>query len=485
MKGVKVTGPSVKVPWLIAVLPAPLDTLAAIGWWLLRAALWLALRAVLAAKRHPDTTAVLALSCGLWWVFHRYGTTTTAVTVGPVLLVAFLWAYTAPASFDRCIENPARSRIRRALYRHRWARACATAGLSQPSPLGPLPPDLGRVRAITPTRDVIRARLNPKQTPEAWQQVAHHLARGLRVHTVRVQPYKGDRVELRCYRVDPLAEPVPPLEPITDVQQLTAVPVGIREDGQTFTLPLLYSHILVAGETGAGKGSCLWSLICGIAPLIHTGHVRLWVIDPKAGLELAGGAALYDEFAWGSTTDNGQPWQTELAEILEDAVTSMRARADRLRGTTRKHQPTPDAPLIVVVVDEVAALTAYVTDAALRRRITDALSLLLSQGRAVGISVVLATQDARKEVLTVRDLVPTRIALRAAEPTQADMVLGRDARNRGALTDRISRETPGVGYVSTEGDPDPVRVRFSHVTDDHIADVAARYAPPARTQEPA
>jgi S-DNA-T family DNA segregation ATPase FtsK/SpoIIIE len=47
-----------------------------------------------------------------------------------------------------------------------------------------------------------------------------------------------------------------------------------------------------------------------------------------------------------------------------------------------------------------------------KRRIAAALSLLLSQGRAVGVTVIGAVQDPRKEILTVRDLFPTRIALR-------------------------------------------------------------------------
>jgi S-DNA-T family DNA segregation ATPase FtsK/SpoIIIE len=81
--------------------------------------------------------------------------------------------------------------------------------------------------------------------------------------------------------------------------------------------------------------------------------------------------------------------------------------------------------------------------------------------------------------------VPVRVALRAAESTQADMVLGRGARDRGALTDRISPATPGVGYVSVDGQPDPVRVRFSYWDDQAIADTVNRHAPTTRHLEAA
>jgi S-DNA-T family DNA segregation ATPase FtsK/SpoIIIE len=67
-----------------------------------------------------------------------------------------------------------------------------------------------------------------------------------------------------------------------------------------------------------------------------------------------------------------------------------------------------------VVVDELAALTAYCTDRDAKRRFEAALSLLLSQGRAVGFYVIAALQDPRKEVVAFRDLFTTRIALRAS-----------------------------------------------------------------------
>lgn len=167
---------------------------------------------------------------------------------------------------------------------------------------------------------------------------------------------------------------------------------------------------------------------------------------------------LFDRFTYGGPTADGAAWQEGAALLLEDAVTLMQDRAARCRGVVRLHTPTGAEPL-VVVVDEVAALTAYVTDNAIKKRLASALSLLLSQGRAVGVTVVAATQDARKEVLGIRDLFPTRVALRSAEPEQADIVLGAGARNRGAHTDQISDRTPGVGYVALEGLSEPVRVR--------------------------
>ena len=130
---------------------------------------------------------------------------------------------------------------------------------------------------------------------------------------------------------------------------------------------------------------------------------------------------------------------------------------------------------MVVLVDEVAFLTAYQADRKLRERILAALATLTTQGRAVGYCVVAALQDPRKEVLNIRNLFPDKIALRLDEPTQADLVLGDGAHDRGALCEEISADPAtgaGVGYVRLETSPDPVRVRAGFVTDTDIHDMA-------------
>ena len=43
------------------------------------------------------------------------------------------------------------------------------------------------------------------------------------------------------------------------------------------------------------------------------------------------------------------------------------------------------------------------------------------------------------------------------------------------LADRIPQTQPGVGYVMLEGDPTPMRVRFSYLDDEQIRDMARTY----------
>jgi hypothetical protein len=282
---------------------------------------------------------------------------------------------------------------------------------------------------------------------------------------------------------DPLRRPVPLPEP---GEQLDRVVVGRRENGDPLTLAVWRpgrgsTHLLVAGVTGAGKGSVVWSLLAGLGPAVRDGLVSVWAVDPKGGAELGGGLPLFDRFVCGGPTRDGRPWQAAIADLLDEAVAGMQSRLVAMRdparagGPVRAHTPTPAEPLILLVVDEVASITAY-APREVRTRVENALSLLLSQGRAAAVSVILATQDPRKETLAFRDLIPERVALRTAEPV-ADLILGPGARARGALTEQVDRRLPGVGYLVDERTAEPVRVRFAYVDDEQLDDLARRYRP--------
>src|SRR6202023_1391631 len=105
------------------------------------------------------------------------------------------------------------------------------------------------------------------------------------------------------------------------VADLSAVPVGVAEDGRAWSVRVAGSHVLVAGVTGAGKGSVIWSLLRGICPAVAGGTAQVWAVDPKGGMELGPGRALFARFA-------ADDFET-MANLLEAADTVMRARACR------------------------------------------------------------------------------------------------------------------------------------------------------------
>jgi DNA segregation ATPase FtsK/SpoIIIE, S-DNA-T family len=205
---------------------------------------------------------------------------------------------------------------------------------------------------------------------------------------------------------------------------------------------------------------------------MDAGLVQVWAADPKL-MELALGRVMFERH--GRYAADAQA----VVTMLEDAVRAMQARAAQLAGKQRDHTPTAEHPFTVVLVDEVAFLTAYLPDKPLRERVKAALATLTTQGRAVGFCVVAALQDPRKEVMSIRNLFPDRIAMRLDEPEQVDMVLGDGARDRGATADLISSNPAtgaGVGFVRLEADPDPVRVRAAWVSDEDITAMTAGLA---------
>lgn len=398
----------------------------------------------------------------------RYGWP-AAVTagVGFGLLLAG-WRLTDPASFRRWVTGRIRARWRRwRVYRAPWRTICALHGLTATLDDQVLVPRLRKV-TIGAVSDLLTVRMLTGQTVPDWQTQAEALAHAFGALAVRIRPAKPGWVWLEVQHTDPLAAPVPlrvPVEPV----DLDHVTVGVSEAGDSWSLRALGRHVLVAGATGAGKGSVVWSLLAGLAPGIRDGLVQVWVVDPKGGMEFGPGAGLFHRFAY----DRGQ----ETLQLLRDAASVMTSRALALRGHTRQHAPSSAEPLIVVVIDEIATLTAYLTDRKVRAEVEQLLGLLLSQGRAVGVSVIACVQDPAKDVLPLRQLFPTRIGLRMTEATHVAMVLGQAARDRGAACEQIPDSLPGVGYLMEDGASEPVRVRAFHATDADIARLVDTYHP--------
>ena len=139
--------------------------------------------------------------------------------------------------------------------------------------------------------DVLELRVVSGQSINDWQKQADALAAAWRADRLTIRATTPGALRVTVMRGDVLAQPIglPMPTPATPVD-LAAVRVGVTETRAWWRVPLLGHHLLVAGATGAGKGSVLWSLIAGIAPAVRSGVVRLCVIDPKGGMELGRGS---------------------------------------------------------------------------------------------------------------------------------------------------------------------------------------------------
>ncbi|GAB3456778.1 FtsK/SpoIIIE domain-containing protein [Kineococcus endophyticus] len=445
-------------------------SLLSLVWWMVKTAVQL-------AWRFPLVAAVLVV---VWWAYTRDRLLPVGIVVVVLVLVLVVWRFAWPVSFNRLLAQPAWRRRKRRAIRRNWPGLCERVGLAmavtdrRSGRRESWTPGLSRLRWASREHLVLTGRVHvvAGQTVDDLATAAETLGAACGAWSCRVRKTGPRTAVVTWLYGDPLAQVVTPL-PIPQVLDASAVPVGLREDGQPWLLRLAATHVLIVGVTGAGKGSVVWSLLGGIAVGIRDGLVQVWAVDGKAGMELQPGRDLFTRFA--TTVEDG-------VQLLEDAAVLMTERAARMAGTSRRHEPSTREPLLVVLVDEVALLTAYTPDRKLRDRAEKALAAIATQGRAPGVVLVAALQDPRKEVLGLRNLFPTKIAMRLDEKSQVDMVLGEGARESGALCHQISDTAPGVAYVKVDGVREPVRVRAAYYDDQAITDLARTHAPSTRSR---
>ena len=269
---------------------------------------------------------------------------------GWAALVLVIWRHYWPVMFARWVSSPARGNWRAWVYRRRWAAVMTIADLAPFYRGRIILPVLGKVTA-TRYVDRVQVRLVSGQSAADFAKRADNLAHGFGAMLCRVRTAKSGVVVLEFVRRDALAAIIP-AQPIPDRPDLKALPVGRREDGLPWLVRLHGTHILLAGATGAGKASLLWGLIRAMLPLMRQGLVRVLAADPKL-MELAYGRVIFDTYG----TYAADP--AAIADMLDQAVADMQARAASFAGRQRDHTPTRQHPFTVVVVDEVAFLTAY------------------------------------------------------------------------------------------------------------------------------
>lgn len=442
------------------------DILAGVGhllWLMIRTAIHLAWWCLLFPMLSVPAAAAMYLGIVAGWP-SGVG---LGLTAGLGLLA---WRLFARESFKRCVSGRIWKRRRRfRVYRKPWPHLLALHGLTTTLNANVVVPRLRKTR-IGYAADELLVRLIPGQTVADWAGQSDAFAHSFGANTVNVTAAGPGWVRITVHHTDSLTAPIRVPSPSNPVN-LAGVPVGATETGTPWLVRVLGRHLLIAGATGSGKGSVVWSILTGLSPLIRDGVVQAWVIDPKGGMEFGRGTVLFARFAYDTTE--------QTLVLLRDAARILTERAERLRGVTRQHVPTVQEPLILIVIDELASLTAYQTDRKIAAETSQLLGLILSQGRAVGLSVIGCVQDPSKEVIAFRQLFPTRIGLRLTEPSQVPMILGAGARERGALCDLISDRLPGVGYVTEDGTTHISRVRAFHVTDTDIDSLGSRYAPQA------
>lgn len=174
----------------------------------------------------------------------------------------------------------------------------------------------------------LRARPLVGQTFDDIEKAAERLRTAVGASRVRTDPLGPNEAVLTLTMGDALAAPFnascpTPADPVMGGR----VAMGRVEDGATWMLPL-GPHTLVAGCSGAGKGSVFWSFAFGLAPAVRAGLVRLHGVDLKGGMEILMGAGLFTKRATNAA---------EAVVLLEALVTDMRERTRAYAGRVRSH----------------------------------------------------------------------------------------------------------------------------------------------------
>jgi S-DNA-T family DNA segregation ATPase FtsK/SpoIIIE len=397
-----------------------------------------------------------------------------AIIVGVIGVALISWRLHSPETYEERFAAPARL-LRWRLWAYvSWRRLCKRCGLSASEQVTRRnkegqqvtstrwfhPKLLGTDVSHTTLRLTVRARMG--QTVEDLERAVPAIRDAAGAYSARAVVISPGTLRIELVMQEQLST-VGHAAPPTAVAT-TRVTLGRRENGSAWTLPLSGRHTLTVGCSGAGKGSVFWGIAGGLGPAVAAGAVRLVGIDLKYGIELSVGDRLFAKVA---TTE------VDAVETLAALEKLMNKRGTAMAGHAREHSPTKASPLVVLLIDELAGVTAYMSDTALRKEAAASLSRILTKGRALGIVVAAFLQDPRKEVLPMRGLFTQTIALRLRSREEVTMVLG-DGMADKAPAHRISPERPGTGYVIAE-DGQVTKVRSDFWSDDQIRSTARQY----------
>ncbi|MDR1811541.1 MAG: hypothetical protein LBQ87_01820 [Candidatus Fibromonas sp.] len=232
-------------------------------------------------------------------------------------------------------------------------------------------------------------------------------------------------------------------------------------------------HLLIAGQTGAGKSVCINVLLASILFSKTPDEVRLILVDPKV-VELAMYRdiphLLHPVITSPELAAQALKWlcvemDRRYGVLATAKVRNIEGFNDKFRnsefGDEVPEEERKLMPFIVVIIDELADLMMTAG-----KEIETSIARIAQKARAVGIHLVLATQRPSVNVITgvIKANLPSRISFKVASYIDSKTIL--DGTGAEKLLGR------GDMLFRSNDNPEPVRIHGAFLKDSEVEALA-------------